>query len=122
MRILESLFCLTAGILVMINASTRTNCENWDQFGATNLSLQKVFLLFFFLSAHPPQRRLNHLFQKFNLGFVVYTSIFQCTRVADVILPSVLCLNMKQKVLIKNLPYFIQFLLKYVPDLFTKQE
>lgn len=43
-------FCLTAAILVMINTSARTNCENWDQFGATNLSLHKVSPLFFFLA------------------------------------------------------------------------
>lgn len=35
---------LAAGILVMINTSARTNCEHWDQYGATNL--QKVFVFF----------------------------------------------------------------------------
>lgn len=27
----------------MINTSARTTCENWDQFGATNFSLQEIF-------------------------------------------------------------------------------
>lgn len=34
---------LAAGILVMINTSARTNCEHWDQVGATNLQKVLVF-------------------------------------------------------------------------------
>jgi len=54
---------LAAGILVMINTSARTNCEHWDQLGATNL--QKVrtkktlpYLIPFLL------KHIPHLFTK----------------------------------------------------------
>lgn len=50
-------FFLTASILVTINTSARTNCENRDQFGATNLNLQEVFS---FCPLICPHQRLHH--------------------------------------------------------------
>lgn len=62
---------LAAGILVMINTSARTNCEHWDQLGATNL--QKVFVFFSPVHSCSLSKGLTSFRNSLQKGFVQHT-------------------------------------------------
>lgn len=65
-------FCLTAAILVMINTSTRTNCENWEPvWGNKSQPSQSLPTIFFSC----PLIRCLIIGFRYCLGFAVYTGV-----------------------------------------------